>query len=278
VSLPTDPHASGVSQISWDAQDYARNSQIQEEYGRKQLAQLDLTGSEAVLDIGCGDGRLTAALAQLVPRGRVLGIDSSPDMIAAARETHLSRHANLAFELIDATALPFQSEFDLVFSTSALHWVKDHVPVVQGIRRALKHNGKMHLTFAARGTLAEFVLAITTHARDPRWAAFFENFEMPYGFYGLEEYRALLDRFGFVVERLELVERDVTHQGREAFEGWVRTTGMPYLHRVKPEQRPAFMRELIDRYLGRHPIDAQGLIHARMVNLLVKATKSQEAS
>jgi trans-aconitate 2-methyltransferase len=275
VSLPTDPHASEVSQVPWDAQDYARNSRIQEEYGRKQLAQLDLTGNEAVLDIGCGDGRLTAALAQMVPRGRVLGIDSSPEMIAAARGTHLSHHnANLAFELIDAKALPFHSEFDLVFSTSALHWVKDHVPVLQGIRRALKPNGGMYLTFAARGTLAEFVLAITTHARDPRWAAFFENFEMPYGFYGLEEYRELLDRFGFVVERLDLVERDVTHQGREAFEGWMRTTGMPYLHRVEPDLRPAFMREVIDRYLEKHPIDAHGLIHVNMVNLLVKARKA----
>jgi trans-aconitate 2-methyltransferase len=276
VFLPTDPHVSGVSQISWDAQDYARNSQIQEEYGRKQLAQLDLAGNETVLDIGCGDGRLTAALAQMVPLGGVLGVDSSPDMIAAARETHLSRHSNLVFELINATALPFHSEFDLVFSTSALHWVRDHMPVLQGIRRALKPNGKMYLTFAARGTLAEFVLAITTHARDPRWAAFFENFEMPYGFYGLEEYRELLDRFGFVVERLELIERDVTHQGREAFEGWMRTTGMPYLHPVEPERRQEFMRELIDRYLEKHPIDAQGLIHVRMVNLLVKARKGAD--
>ena len=274
--MPTEPHASGVSQIPWDAQDYARNSRIQEEYGRKQLAQLDLAGNEAVLDIGCGDGRLTAALAGMVPRGRVLGIDSSPDMIAAARETHLSRDSNLAFELINATALPFHSEFDLVFSTSALHWVKDHVPVLQGIRRALKPSGRMYLTFAARGTLAEFVLAITTHARDPRWAAFFSNFEMPYGFYGLEEYRDLLDRFGFVVERLELIERDVTHHGRDAFEGWMRTTGMPYLHRVAPERRPAFMRELIDRYLEKHPIDAQGLIHVTMINLLVTARKGAD--
>ncbi|MGA3293116.1 MAG: methyltransferase domain-containing protein [Candidatus Acidiferrales bacterium] len=274
--MPPDPHASGVSRISWDPQDYARNSRIQEEYGRKQLAQLALTGNEAVLDIGCGDGRLTALLAQMVPRGRVLGIDSSPDMIAAARETHLSRHSNLAFELIDATALPFQSEFDLVFSTSALHWVKDHVPVLQGIRRALKPKGKMYLTFAARGTLAAFVFAVAALAEDPHWAARFDNFEMPYGFYGLEEYRALLDRFGFVVERLELVERDVTHEGREAFEGWMRTTGMPYLHRVEPERRQAFMRELIDRYLEKHPIDAQGLIHVKMVNLLVKAEKSAD--
>jgi trans-aconitate methyltransferase len=274
--LSPDRSASGANRVAWDPQDYARNSQMQEEYGRKQLAQLDLTGNEAALDIGCGDGRLTAALAQMVPRGRVLGIDSSPDMIAAARKTHLSRHFNLAFEMIDATALPFQAEFDLVFSTSALHWVKDHVPVLRGIRRALKPHGRIYLTFAARGTLAALVLAVAALAEDPRWAARFENFETPFGFYGLEEYRALLDRFGFVVERLELVERDVTHQGREGFEGWMRTTGMPYLHRVEPERRQALMRELIDRYLEKHPIDAQGLIHVKMFNLLVKARKGAE--
>jgi trans-aconitate 2-methyltransferase len=63
---------------------------------------------------------------------------------------------------------------------------------------------------------------------------------------------------------------DVTYPGREAFEGWLRTTRMPYLHRVKPKQRQLFL----DRYLELHPISAQGLVHVGMVNLLVKATKA----
>jgi len=203
--LPPDPHASGVSRISWDPQDYARNSRIQEEYGRKQLAQLALTGNEAVLDIGCGDGRITAELAQRVPRGRVVGVDISPGMIAAARETHERLHRNLTFEVADAKALSFEPEFDLVFSTSALHWVKDHLEVLKGIRHALKPGGKIYLTFGARGTLSGLAPVLAALMEHPRWKSRFRDFEIPFGFYGPEEYRGWLNQLGFVVESLELI-------------------------------------------------------------------------
>jgi trans-aconitate methyltransferase len=249
---------------------------MQEEYGRKQLAQLNLTGNEAVLDIGCGDGRLTAALAPMVPNGRVLGIDSSPDMIAAARAAHQSRLPNLAFEVVDASALPFRGEFDLVFSTSALHWTKNHVAVLAGMRQALKPGGKIYLTFGARGTLSGLAPIVNALMAEPAWETYFRDFEVPFGFYGPEEYRPWLEQLGFAIERLELIERDVTHQGREAFAGWQRSTGMPYIHRVDPQRRDEFLRALVDRYIEKHPIDAQGLVHVRMVNLLVKATKGKE--
>ena len=248
---------------------------MQEEYGRKHLAELDLAGNEAVLDIGCGDGRLTAAIAERVPRGRVVGIDNSPAMIASARESQQTLHSTLTFEVIDAAALPFHAEFDLVFSTSALHWVKDHLAVLRGIRNALKPRGKMHLTFGARGTLSGLSPVIAALMEEPAWRARFQNFEMPFGFYGPGEYGPWLDQLGFSVERLELIERDVTHPGREAFEGWLRTTGMPYIHRVEPERQQAFIGEIIDRYLRKCPHDAQGFIHVAMVNLVVKATKRE---
>ena len=270
--MSTEPSASGKT-FAWDARDYARNSRIQEEFGRKHLDALDLSGSEAVLDIGCGDGRLTAALAQKVPRGRVVGIDSSPDMIAAARQTQQSLHPNLGFETIDATALPFHGEFDLVFSTSALHWVKDHLAVLRGIRRALKSHGKLYLTFAARDTLGGLQEVLDAVIREPAWSAHFQGFETPFGFYGPEEYGVWLDQCGFNVERLELLHRDVAHAGREGFEGWLRTTGMPYAERIEPDRRPIFLREVIDRYLEKSPTDGAGAIHVPMVNLLVKAQR-----
>jgi trans-aconitate 2-methyltransferase len=260
--------------VAWDADDYARNSRMQEEYARKHLAQLELGGGETVLDIGCGDGRITAEIAQRVPRGRVIGIDSSPEMIATACRTQQPYRGNLSFEVMDATALSFPPQFDLVFSTSALHWVKDHVAVLEGINRALKPVGKMYLTFGAKGTLSGLAPVMAALMENPRWKACFENFEVPFGFYGPAEYRVWLDRLGFIVDRLELIERDVTHQGRELFEGWLRTTGMPYIHRVEPGRRPEFLRQIIDDYLAQNPIDAQGLIHVRMVNLLVQATKN----
>jgi trans-aconitate 2-methyltransferase len=248
---------------------------MQQEYARKHLSQLELAGGESVLDIGCGDGRLTAEIAQRVPRGRVIGIDSSQDMIAAARRTQQPHHNNLTFEAMGAAALSFAAQFDLVFSTSALHWVKDHFAVLEGIKRALKPGGKMYLTFGAKGTLSGLAPVMAALMENPRWKARFENFEVPFGFYGPKDYLPWLDCLGFTVDRLELIERDVTHQGRGVFEGWLRTTAMPYTHRVEPERRQEFLRQIVDDYIARNPIDAQGLVHVRMVNLLVKATKTR---
>ena len=109
--------------------------------------------------------------------------------------------------------------------------------------------------------------------RAPTWRARFQGFESPYGFYGMEEYGPWLEQCGFIVERLGVVERDVAHAGREAFEGWLRTTGMPYAERIEAEKRPAFLSEVIDRYVERSPMDAEGAIHVPMVNLVVKARR-----
>jgi trans-aconitate 2-methyltransferase len=72
-----------------------------------------------------------------------------------------------------------------------------------------------------------------------------------------------------------VIKRDVTHQGRGAFEGWLRTTGMPYVHRVDPERRQEFLRQIVDAYIEQNPMDGQGLVHVRMVNLLVRGTKGR---
>jgi trans-aconitate methyltransferase len=246
---------------------------MQTEYGWKQLAQLSLVGNETVLDIGCGDGRITVELARLVPRGSVVGVDSSPEMIAAARGAHLPRQPNLSFELMDARELTFESKFDLVFSTSALHWVKDHRAVLKGIWRALKPGGKIHLAFAARGTLSGLTPIAEALTRNPRWHTKIGSVRNPFGLYGPEEYRKWLDEIGFVVERVDLIERDVMHKGRAAFEGWLRTIGMTYIQRIEPEDQQQYLDEIVDEYIKANPIDAQGWVHVQMTNLLVKASK-----
>jgi trans-aconitate 2-methyltransferase len=109
--------------LGFDGEKYRQASIHQKEWGMQLIVELPLNGRERILDLGCGDGALTAQLASRVPDGFVLGIDSAPSMIAAA-----SHHArpNLRFELLDMRELNYDEEFDVVFSNSALHWVKDH--------------------------------------------------------------------------------------------------------------------------------------------------------
>src|SRR5689334_19838215 len=110
--------------MEWDPEDYAKNSAAQLGWARELIARLQLRGDEALLDIGCGDGKVTAELAGAVPRGFVLGVDSSPAFVAYAREHYpATSYPNLAFAHMDARALAHERSFDAIFSNAALHWV-----------------------------------------------------------------------------------------------------------------------------------------------------------
>ena len=174
-------------QSSWNAEDYSRHSSVQRNWARELLSQLNLRGHESVLDIGCGDGRITAEIAEKVPNGEVLGIDSSADMLVLAREKFSwSSHPNLSFQQRDAGALTCEAEFDLIFSSAALHRVQDHGPVLTGISRAVKLGGRILLQMAGQGNAASFLPILDKLIRTEEWRQYFIDFTFPYRFYGPE--------------------------------------------------------------------------------------------
>src|SRR5690242_447741 len=213
----------------WNAADYAKHSAGQEQWARELIGQAGLAPDDRVLDIGCGDGRITAAIAQLVPRGTVLGIDLSADMVAhAARHFPASTHPNLAFRQIDARALPFDRAFTFIFSNAVLHWIRDQRPVVAGIARALVPGGRCLLQMGGRGNSAIAIRAFEQVADMPAWRQWYVGFESSYGFHGDDEYRAWLDEAGLIADRVELIDKDMIHADRAAFVGWLRTAWHPY--------------------------------------------------
>ena len=117
----------------FDGNKYEKASTHQREWGSKLIAGLDLKGHERILDLGCGDGSLTAQLAELAPRGDVVGIDASQGMVEAALPKERS---NLRFRRLDINDLDDVEAFDLVFSHAALHWVKDHRRRLGNVRGA----------------------------------------------------------------------------------------------------------------------------------------------
>ncbi len=108
---------------------------------------------ENILDIGCGDGRLTTKLAQKVPHGRVDGKDPSLSMISLAKETFPNaEYPNLSFST--GAAESFQSDrlYDLITAFSCLHWVRGQGDAFAHMTKFLKKNGKLlALTFIPQG-------------------------------------------------------------------------------------------------------------------------------
>ncbi len=258
----------------WDARDYHRHSAEQQVWARELFGKLSLAGSERILDIGSGDGKVTAELASLVPSGTVLGVDLSPEMVRFARDAFPEeRHPNLRFSQADARRLELDGEFDLVFSNATLHWVVDHRPVLAGIARALKPGGRLVAQMAGAGNAAPVVALVQGLCAEPEWREPFEGFSFPYGFHGADEYRAWLSAAGLEAVRVDLFPKDMRQQGSEGLAGWVRTTWLPYTQRIPEDRQEAFIATLVGRYVAAHPPDTAGLVHVPMVRLEVEALK-----
>jgi len=258
----------------WDAKDYAKNSAQQQLWAQELLGKLNLQGDEALLDLGCGDGKVSAEIAAHLPRGSVLGVDLSAEMIRLASEEFPPQaHPNLRFQQQDAAQLTFQAEFDLVFSNAMLHWLSDPQPALRGIAAALKPGGKALLQMGGEGNNAEMMALLGEQICRERWAAYYQGFGVPYGFHGIAAYTGWLREAGLTPLRVELIPKDMAHAGRAGLAGWVRTTKLPYTQRLPAELREVFVNELLDTYLEKFPIDAQGRTHVGMVRLEVEAVK-----
>ena len=255
--------------VRWDAADYHAHASAQSAWGRELHARLALQPCDVVFDLGCGDGRLTAELADRVPEGRVCGLDSDADMIRFARRAY-ARH-NLLFEEGDVRTFSFTERAGWILSSACLHWVPEHETVLGRCRHHLGAGGRILFQMGGRGNCAEILAAAATLAGEPRWSPHLEPFTTPWSFYGPEEYQAWLPRTGFRLLRAELHPRDMVHEGPEALEGWVRTTWMPVLRRLPEALQADFIAAVVARHLRARPPDAQGRTHVAMVRLEVEA-------
>ena len=128
----------------WNADSYHQVSTPQFDWGLVVLDRLSLEGHELVFDIGCGTGRLTEKVLERLPRGRVVGIDMSSNMLQVARDFLRPRFdRQIQFVMADAAALPMRPVADAIFSTATFHWVRDHPQLFRSLYAALKPGGRV---------------------------------------------------------------------------------------------------------------------------------------
>ncbi len=258
----------------WNPRDYVQHSSSQESWARELLTLVDLQPDDVVLDIGCGDGRVTASIAQAVPRGRVVGVDLSAQMIAHASAQHCRPPVdNLRFETADAAALPFEPQFSVVFSNAALHWVQDQRAAVVGIARALRPGGRFIAQFGGYGNVAEVIAAFEHVAHGPRFRELTTPGELPYRFHDAETYEGWLRDAGMDIQECRLITKDMVHEDATTFIGWLRTAWHPYTSGVPVEVRDAFLEDTAHHYMAGHPPDDLGRVHVSSVRLQVRARK-----
>jgi trans-aconitate methyltransferase len=215
----------------------------------EQLSLLDLEGSEQILDVGCGDGRITAKIAGRVPRGSVLGVDPSRDMIAfATAQSGPSDRTNLRFAVADARRLPYRNEFDLVVSFNALHWVPEQDEALRSIRATLRPAGRAMLRLVPAGERKSLEDVIEEVRASAGWADFFGGCRRPYFHPTAEEYRSLADRNGLRVDGIRIQDKAWGFGSRDAYLAFCRATLVEWTSRLPEERRDSFIVEVLDRY------------------------------
>jgi trans-aconitate 2-methyltransferase len=258
------------SQNQWNADDYARNSSAQETWAMELIDKLKLRGYESVLDIGCGDGRITDKIAQYLTSGCVVGIDQSENMIRRASDF---KRVNLSFRVMDVMALCLEQEFDIAYSNAVMHWVKDHRTVLQEVRKHLKPGGRILFQMGGYGNAYDMARTVESVIVLKQWSDYFQGFNFPYYFYQVHDYEQWLPEAGFEIGRVELIPKDMVHDDAKGLKGWLRTTWFPYTDRVPETDRELFVKQLTDLYLSKYPVDAEGKTHVRMVRLEVEARR-----
>lgn len=232
----------------WDGTRYAQLNALQRWVAGRSLSAVTLRGDERVLDVGCGDGLITAELADRLPTGRVVGVDPSPRMIDVARQRVLP-DGNLAFAVASVQHLTFTGEFDLVVSFNALHWVAEHELALQRIRAALVPGGAALLQLVCAGPRESVEQTAMAVAGQPRWAPLFDGFAAPFHHPVPAVFTAQAAAAGLVERRLQIQDLMWDFGSRQAFLDWCRVGFSDWLSRLPDAAaRTDFLDEVGDRY------------------------------
>jgi SAM-dependent methyltransferase len=243
---------------TWSAESYDKHARFVSDLASGVIDWLSPRQGERILDLGCGDGVLTAELA--ATGVQVVGMDMSADFVRTCKARGLD------VRLMDGEELTFDSEFDAVFSNAALHWMTRPERVIEGVARSLRRPGRFVAEFGGHGNVAAITTALhamaVRHGKDTRLAH-------PWFFPTVETYRAMLEAKGLAVARIALIPRPTPL--KTGMVSWLRVFNTPFFAQFENfDAALAEAEELLKFAL----CDAEGNWTADYVRLRVEARKS----
>lgn len=226
--------------MRWDAGMYDAAHSPQTDVGRELIDMARVKADDSILDIGCGTGTLTIELARLAQKGKVVGIDPSAEMLERAREKALSA-GNMALINIPAQKMGFKEEFDLIYSNSALQWIKEQEDVTARAYATLKHKGRVAIQMPARDFCWELMENIHGAISALGLEAKYKKMESPWRFPVKEEFAGFLKDAGFASINVFYKDYALLFKGIEEVLDWgVSAALRPYLARLDGKKQERF--------------------------------------
>ena len=184
----------GEASRDWDAATYDRISDPQLQWAQEQFQRLKLRGDEVVVDAGCGSGRVTALLADMVPHGRVYAVDVAPSMAEHARAALGGRATVFCQDLVE---LSLPEPVDAVFSNATFHWIPDHDRLFARLYATMARGGRLVAQCGGLGNIDSFRVLAEEIAHEEPFAPYFTDWRKPWNYAGADETTERLQRSGF---------------------------------------------------------------------------------
>lgn len=198
--------------MEWNSQLYDKKHDFVAEYGKGLLEFIPHNPKQTILDLGCGTGTLTVQLVDLC--SKVVGVDSSQSMIDKAK----MQFDNIEFIVCDALALPFEKEFDIVFSNALFHWIGNHNILLKNIHKALKPQGLLVCEFGANGNIATIEKAFLMACNSMGY-----SYTPKFNFSTVDTFGKLLECNGFTVDKIYDYDRPtVLKDNEQGLANWMK--------------------------------------------------------
>jgi len=259
--------------FEFDGEKYKKASSHQKEWANKILSELHFNGNEIILDLGCGDGTITNQLAEMVPAGKVIGIDASEGMIKTALRD--KEQSNVHFEQKDINKICYIEEFDFIFSNATLHWVKDHKKLLKNIFKGLKYNGALRFNFAADGNCSHFFKVIRQAMDQQEYREYFKGYSWPWFMPTIEDYQKLAQEAEFSEIEIWGENLDRHFEDTETMIKWIdQPSIVPFLKHI-PQTKKKDFRSYVVEQMTKETKQENGTCFETFRRVNVKAVKTQ---
>jgi len=254
----------------WDGNYYADHSKMQFDTAVQVFRMLPIESNSRILDIGCGDGRITKYIADLVSEGSVIGLDKSASMIKKAEKY---AGGNLAFLVADVTQIPLSSQFDYIVSFNCLQWVKEIDLALESINQLLLPTGKALFLLAPKEEKYLLQHIIDEVAHKDKWVGYFSSSSVFGKLYSKDEWVELVKKASMNVEEVKTIPIRFDYSDKQKFADWI--AGWVPCGTMLKEQKKEFVDEIVQEYLKIVPCENNGIVHHLMDEIVILCGKNE---